>query len=152
MSSGAKEIGTAGFTMIELIVVLLVTAIIAVVVVASSGNVASQSQLVSQVAVVKSHIHYAQMMAMKSNVSWGINFSSNSSYSLQKNGAAGTIFFPNVGSATYTLPSGITVATSTNPLVFDEWGSPGANNITVTVSNGTTNTTITVNKITGAVS
>ena len=106
MSSGAKEFRTAGFTMIEIILVLLVIAVITVVVVASSGNVSSQSQLVSQVAVVKSHIHYAQMMAMKSNVPWGINFSSGSSYTLQQNGATSTSFFPNVGSATYTLPSG----------------------------------------------
>jgi len=152
MNSGAKELRTAGFTVIEFIAVLLVIAIVTVVVVASSGNVASQSQIVSQVAVVKSHIHYAQMMAMKSNVSWGIKFSSGSSYTLQENGATSTIFFPNVGSATYTLPAGITLASTTSPLLFDEWGSPGANNITITVSNGTTHTIITVNMITGAVS
>jgi prepilin-type N-terminal cleavage/methylation domain-containing protein len=150
MSSGAKEIRTAGFTMIEIIAVLLVTSIIAVVAVASSQSVSSRSQLVSQVAVVKSHIHYAQMMAMKSNVSWGIDFSS-SSYTLQTNGATSTVCFPSVGSATYTLPSGITASATTNPIVFNEWGSPGASNITVTVSNGTTNTTITVNMITGSV-
>jgi prepilin-type N-terminal cleavage/methylation domain-containing protein len=152
MSSRASELRTAGFTLIELIVALAIVAIISAVALTDSGNVASQSQIVSQVAVVKSHIHYVQMMAMKSNVSWGINFSSNSSYTLQKNGQTSTISFPSVGSATYTLPSGITVSSSANTVVFDGWGSPGASNITVTVSNGTTNTVITINMITGAVS
>lgn len=151
MSAGGKELRTAGFTMVELIAVLAVVAIVAVVAFARFENVAGQSQVASQVAIVKSHIHFAQMMAMKSNVPWGISFSSNS-YTLQKNGATSTVFFPDVGSATYTLPAGVTAAAGVNPLVFDVWGSPGANDITVTVTSGTTNVTITVNKITGAVS
>lgn len=149
MSSNAKEFRTAGFTMIEVIVMLLVITIVAAVAVTQSGNVAGQSQLVAQVATVKSHIQFAQMMAMKSNVPWGINFSSNS-YTLQENGATSTIFFPGVGSATYTLPAGAAVSASAGTLTFDAWGSPGANNITVTITTGTSNTTITVNSITGA--
>jgi type II secretory pathway pseudopilin PulG len=150
MSLGVKQPRTAGFTVIELIAVFLVISILAAVAVVHSGNVASQSQLVAQVATVKSHIYFAQMMAMKSNVTWGINFSSNSSYTLQENGATSTICFPNAGSATYTLPAGITITSGANPLVFDVWGSPGANNITVTITSGTSNTTITVSKITGS--
>jgi type II secretory pathway pseudopilin PulG len=138
--------------MIEIIAVLAVVAVVSAVVIASSGNVAGQSQLASQVAMVKSHIHFAQMMAMKSNVSWGISFTSNSSYTLQTNNNTATVTFPYVGSATYTLPSGVTVTASSSPLVFDAWGSPGTSTVTVTVTSGTNNTIITINNITGAVS
>ena len=148
---GTLRSRASGFTMIELVVVLLIIAIVTVVVVANSGNTAKQSQLAVQTEIVRSHLHFAKMTAMQSNVPWRINFS-NSSYTLQKNGAASTVFFPNVGSATYTLPAGITLTASSNSVVFDEWGSPGASDITVTISNGVTGTTITVNKITGTVS
>jgi prepilin-type N-terminal cleavage/methylation domain-containing protein len=151
MRSGSKKFKTAGFTMIELLVVLHVIAVVAAVAIVHSGNVSSQTRLFAQVEVIKNHICYAQMMAMKSNVSWGIDFSSNSSYTLQTNGATSTVYFPGVSSATYTLPAGVTVSASASPVVFDTWGNPGASNITVTVTSGTTNTVITVNMITGAV-
>jgi hypothetical protein len=52
---------------------------------------------------------------------------------------------PNENSPTHTLPDGITVTGST--VTFDEWGSPGASNIDLTMSAG--GGTITITKNTG---
>lgn len=139
----------SGFTMIELIAVLVIMTILGAVAISRLSN--NDTAVIGQVAVVKSHIHFAQMMAMKSNVSWGI-LSSSTSYTLKKNGATSTVFFPSEGSPTHSLPSGITVTFSTNPLMFDQWGSPGTSDVTVTITNGATSITITVSRNTGLVS
>ena len=148
-SSNPKVVRDAGFTMIELTAVLVIMAIAGAVVITRLSN--NNADVLGQAAVVKSHIHFAQMMAMKSNVPWGIRFTS-TSYTLQKNGATSTVFFPSEGSPTHSMPSGITLTFNTNPLVFDQWGSPGTGNVTVRITKGAASIIITVRKNTGLVS
>jgi prepilin-type N-terminal cleavage/methylation domain-containing protein len=150
MNPGPDISGRQGFTLIELIAILAIISIFTVVAATSSMNTSAQSGLAAQVAIVKSHIHFAQMMAMKSNVAWGIDFSG-SSYVLEENGSGAAAFFPDTGSNTYTLPAGITISTSSSQLVFDEWGSPGPNDTTITLTGEGGSTTFTVNKMTGSV-
>ena len=69
---------THGFTLIEIVVVLVLISIIAATVFGRSIT-SDQINFVGQAAIIKSHIRYAQSMAMKRNETWGI-FNSGSDY------------------------------------------------------------------------
>jgi len=60
-----------GFTIVEIIAVLVIVGIIALVAVSSLMGTAETSR-VSQEGVIKNHIRYAQSMAMKRGAIWGI--------------------------------------------------------------------------------
>ncbi|MEN6422255.1 MAG: prepilin-type N-terminal cleavage/methylation domain-containing protein, partial [Smithella sp.] len=74
-----------GFTMIEIISVLVIIAIVAAVVIARMAS-PKEYDLASQAEVVKTHLRLAQSRAMNSSQIWGINISGNTVYSLFNNG------------------------------------------------------------------
>jgi MSHA pilin protein MshC len=134
-----------GFTLIEIVVVLLIICIIGAAVTISSFYSTSDYNLVSQTEMIKSHLRYAQARAMNTNVPWGIHFNGNNTYKLFKYDASLTyVSVPGESSDTVTLedmalsPNGATVYVSfdslgkpyTNALAT---GSPVANNINITV-------------------
>ena len=141
-----------GFTIIEVIAVLLIIAIVTVIAVSKVAST-SEYELKSQTEVIKSHLRYAQARAMNTNSVWGINFPSSTTYSLFRNGDINdTVALPGADSDPATLPSGVTVSTET--VSFNNWGSPYANadgtgtstDITITVTcNGTESILITKN-------
>ncbi len=137
-----------GFTMIEVIAVLLLFGVVAAVVVSYAPSTDSY-KLVSEEDIMKGHLRYAQFRAMGDKVSWGISFTSNS-YTLQKNGAPASSNLPNENSANHTLQTGVSItAGAGTTITFDEWGSPGLSNILITLSVGTDSRTITVTRNTG---
>jgi MSHA pilin protein MshC len=110
---------TAGFTLIEIITVLLVISIVSAVIV--NRLMDTSVELIAQTDVIKTHLRYAQSRAMSSNVKWGIVFQG-STYSLFKNENTGdTVFLPGENSKTLNLPSGINF---TSIVAFDSWGKP----------------------------
>jgi prepilin-type N-terminal cleavage/methylation domain-containing protein len=109
-----------GFTMIEVIAVLVILGIISAVAIAKVSSVIAQYNLDSEADVIKGHLRYAQALSMNSTVNWGITFSSGS-YTIFTNPSS-TVALPGTGSATATLPSGMTIATGT--VSFDSWGTP----------------------------
>ena len=132
-----------GFTLIEIVVVLLIICIIGAAVTISSFHPTSDYNLVSQTEMIKSHLRYAQARAMNTDVVWGIEFSSSTTYSLFKNGNnADKVVLPAETSDSVTLPDGMTMTVAT--VSFDSWGkpytnasatgSPAANDINVTVT------------------
>lgn len=131
-----------GFTLIEVIAVLLVMGVMAAMAVGRSSNSSSQADVLGATETVKNHLRFAQSTAMNSDLSWGINFSG-SSYTLRDaNNVSGTL--PG------DIPQGMTFASSVNPVMFDNrWGSPGTTTITVTVSKGGNSQTITITRNTG---
>jgi prepilin-type N-terminal cleavage/methylation domain-containing protein len=62
-----------GFTLIEIIVVLLLICIAGTAIVVSSVYSPSEYDLTSEMEVTKSHLRYAQARAMNTNVIWGID-------------------------------------------------------------------------------
>ena len=131
-----------GFTLIEFIAVLLLIGILSAIAVNRSSNFGADAAVLGATEVVKNHLRYAQVEAMNSNVSWGINFAS-STYTLRDANNVNA-------SLPGDLPQGMTFASTVNPLMFENrWGSPGSVTATVTVSKGGTSQTITVTKNTG---
>jgi type II secretory pathway pseudopilin PulG len=143
-----KITGTAGFTMVEAIAVLLIIGIITAVVASRIGDTSSYD-LSSQVEVVKGHLRLAQSRAMGSGVPWGINFDSATTYYLfQGDGSTTPVQLLGEDGATVSLTakkSGLTIASAAQRVTFDAYGSPGASTITVTTNGGN----ITVTKNTG---
>ena len=79
-----------------------------------------------------------------------------SSYAFTRWDGANNVNMPLPGATGGTLntvnfPTGITATAGTGTMNFDQWGSPGSNNINITLSDGSRNVTITVTKNTGFV-
>jgi MSHA pilin protein MshC len=119
IASRASLRKNAGFTLLEVVMVLIIAGIVGVIVV--TRFIDTSADLTAQTDVVKTHLRYAQTRAMSSNVIWGVEFQG-TTYSLFRNGNTGdTVYFPGEGSLTLDLPSG----TSANEIVsFDSWGKP----------------------------
>ena len=135
-----------GFTLIEIIATLIVLGILASVAAVIFSSM-DDEKLATEVEILKSHLRYAQSRAMTDNVSWGIAFSGNS-YTLQTGGSTSTSYLPNDDSSTHNLQRGVTA--STTPVVaFDNFGSPGGGEISITLSAGGDSRKITITKNTG---
>jgi prepilin-type N-terminal cleavage/methylation domain-containing protein len=153
--AGDIHIDKRGFSMIEMVIVLIVMAIMASFIVMQTTT---GTDLIVQTEILKSHLRYAQIKAMNdTDVStpggWGIHLPNNASYTLYRNNATATDILPGETAQTHTLPTGITVSTTcvNSTCKFDEWGSPGATTYTVTLTQGASTSTISITKNTGFV-
>lgn len=111
----------SGFTLLEVILVLIIVAIISAIVI---GRVAStNTDLISQTEIIKAHLRYAQSRAMNTNVVWGIR-SNNSIYWLFRDGNENNkVILPGEGTDTIDLTAkGISMENFR--LSFDSWGVP----------------------------
>jgi len=118
--------------MIEIIAVLLVISIIGAAAMISGVYSTSDYDLTSQADILESQLRYAQARAMNSDVVWGIEFSSTTTYSLFKYDAdSGKVFvdLPGENSSTVVFqddngtPTGMTV-TGGIIVSFDSRGKP----------------------------
>ena len=120
-----------GFTMIEVLAVLLVLAVIMTVILTRTPSI--ERDAYAQAAVIRSHLRFAQSLAMGDNTeNWGITFTPHS-YTLLLNGSPAGIALPNDSSSTHNLPDGVSITNGIGTVLFDEWGSPGSDSITITV-------------------
>ena len=116
-----------GFTMIEVIAVLVILGIIAVVAVSRLGT--DENDLIAQTDIVKAHLRFAQLKALSddTSASWGIAFAAGS-YALQRNGGAASVNLPGENGATHSFPSGVSITsvtvTPSQTVYFNSWGSP----------------------------
>lgn len=121
----------AGFTLLEVVMVLVIAGIVGVVVVTRFMD--TSVDLAVQTDVIKTHLRYAQTRAMSSNAIWGVNFQG-TTYSLFRNGSTSdTVYFPGEDSITLNLPSGTSAAEIVS---FDSWGKPYNNASGTTVHPG----------------
>lgn len=120
--------GTKGFTMIEIVAVLLIVGIVSAVVVSRVTTV-NQADLISQLEVVKGHLRYAQSRAMNSDTVWGIYFASATTYYLfQGDGSTTPVKLFGEENATVSLTAKGSSLTITPPegkrVAFDRFGRP----------------------------
>ncbi len=115
----------SGFTLIEVISVLFILSVITAVVVSRIWN--TETEVIAQAEVIKSHLRYAQTRAMSTNVKWGIDFT-DTGYTLIKDSdddgpdAADIKRLPGEGSDILAFTSGISVTPMT--ISFDYKGIP----------------------------
>lgn len=156
------RINDRGFTMIEMVMVLIVMAIVGAVIV--SRGTMSDNELMAQTEIFKSHLRHAQIKAMnETTVLWGIHIPGAGSYILYRNNAVATDMLPgeNPGASpapqTHTLPATVTITGGTGTTYnFNEWGKPVnaadneiTSNQTITLTQGTQTSTITITRNTG---
>ena len=141
-----------GFTMIEIIAVLVIISVLAAVAVTKIGSTQRYSAL-AEADILKAYLRYVNFRALSDIGTWGMRFDG-TSYTMLRNGSAATYNLPNENSSTHTMPDGITVAGDT--VIFDEWGtpvnasgSPVTENITINIAAGGETIPITITKNTG---
>lgn len=131
-----------------MVMVLIIIAIIATII--AYRPVTDTNSLIAQTDILKSHLRYAQMKAMNDTVSWGIHIPNATSYVLYKNNAQASTQLPGENAQTHTLPALVTITTGVDTIInFDEWGSPGTSTLTITLSQGSNTSSITITKNTG---
>jgi len=119
-----------GFTLIEVITVLFVLSIVTVVVV--SRWTGTDSELIGQIEVIKSHLRYAQSKALSTSSNWYVRFETSPSpgqYTLF-NSASAKQYFPREflkpeekGKYPIALKPGISLSAETY-ILFDHLGRP----------------------------
>ena len=147
--------------MIEMVYVLIVLVIVSAVAI-SRYTTSGTNELMVETDGLKANLRYAQIKAMSdtlqpnsNNPRWELEISNATSYTLYRRGNDGvrvSVNLPGVvpTSPTHVLSGGVT-ATSGSGLVitFDDWGSPGASNISITLTQGGQSSGISINKNTG---
>lgn len=156
MKKSTAKIGCQrGFTMMEIIAVLVIMAIVALVVVGRMQGTSS-FDAPSQMEVIKAHLRLAQFRAISANTPFGINFSSSTTYYLF-NGAAPTtpVLLAGENDATVSLTtkkSSLTINSAPQVITFNAYGIPvDASNVPVTANTAvaTSGGNITITKNTG---
>lgn len=143
---GRDNSGERGFTLIEVIAVLIIVGIVSAVAI-SRGVSATSFSLASETQILKTNLRYAQAKALSDETSWGLAFTG-ATYTLQNNGANSSNVLPGESLATHTMPAGVT-CTGAATVTFDNWGSPGTTTQTITLSGGGDTNTITITRETG---
>jgi prepilin-type N-terminal cleavage/methylation domain-containing protein len=167
-----------GFTLFEMVTVLILISIFAIVVTTATVYLSINSDLPNQTEILKSSLRFAQIRALNDagdSDKWGVHLNSTSytyyrngevAYYYDKNGnkvidnlpgECGSIPLICIKSANHTLPSGMTITTGAGTTVsFDKWGRPvdnGGNplttNINIVLSSGSGSSTFTITKNTG---
>jgi MSHA pilin protein MshC len=136
--------GSAGFTLVEILAVLLILGIVTVVVVSRWAD-RRAIDLSSQVEAVKSHLRLAQSRAMSSRSPWGIDFETKTTYYLfQGTGSTNPVRITGEDTDKVSLPargSALSIESAPLRVTFDQYGSPGESSLTLTTNGG--NITIT---------
>lgn len=156
------HINHRGFTLIELVIVLIVMAIVAVFIASRAST--SGNDLIAETDTLKSHLRYAQIRAMNDSEPWGIHIPDSGSYVLyRKNALADGQMLPGekpgASAQKHTLPATVTITSGTGTTYnFNAWGAPVnagsppvllAATQTITLSEGAETSGITITKNTG---
>ena len=155
-SSGpGKRTNKSGFTLIEVVTVLILLGILsAVVMVRATGP---SSELVARTEILKSHLRYAQMKDMTSNDVWGISAAGNSYWLFTNGNTTQSRQLPGEDNLNVDL-SGYGLSVSGFTYSFDKWGSPcsdaGATArltvaVSINISDGTESRSINITPYTG---
>ncbi len=145
-----------GFTLLEAIVVMLIVGIVGAAV--AARMVISNPELAAQTEVAKTHIRYAQIQAMNSEMVWGIHCDGNSYWLFKNSNNANKVLLPGEDSDTVDLSAKDLNMAGFTDLSFNSWGTPhtdeGAANklsavLNITISSGEEIEQITVTPNTG---
>ena len=153
--------GNQGFTMIEIVVVLVVLFILSAVVI-GRYTTADSNALMAETNGLKANLRYAQIRALGDTLQpnsnsprWELEITNATSYALYRRGDDGVRVSVNLPSEvlpshTHALPAGVTLTSGIGLVItFDDWGSPGSSNISIALTQGTQSSTISITRNTG---
>ena len=149
-----------GFTLLEVIAVLILIAIISAVAL-SRGNAVKQSTLYTFAAELRANLRYVQNNSMATQSICSLIFNGNS-YKFQDGDNTDQIL-PGQDQLSISAPSGVNMAPTSATIAFDYWGRPGANktdndddgllddsaSINITLSNSDDSITLAITQETG---
>jgi MSHA pilin protein MshC len=150
------HINQDGFTMLEMVMVLVIMAIVGTFIAYRPAT--ESNELLAQTEILKSHLRHAQIKAMnETTVLWGIRIPDAGTYVLYKNNVQATSQLPGETAQTHTLPTTVTITGGAGTTYnFNEWGTPVnaggtaiASSQTITLTQGTATSTITITRNTG---
>ena len=121
-----------GFTLIEIVAVLILLGIMGMVVATRTASV-NEFESVGEVARLKTHIRFAQQRAMKTDEAWGIRVGSATTYWLFKGTPATRVALPGETADTVTL-SALSATAAPLTITFDGYGSPGPDAVVLSTS------------------
>ncbi len=111
-----------GFTLIEIIAVLVIISIIAVVAGSRVGGVTDAATDNSVASKFRSHLRYAQIRALNTQGVWGIRCAGSAYHLYRWDGSAEIItILPGEENNTVSFPGGTSI---TALVAFDDWGRP----------------------------
>jgi prepilin-type N-terminal cleavage/methylation domain-containing protein len=153
---------TLGFTLVELVVVILIIAVLSVEVMTQSTTTVTPMMLSAAASQVADDIRYTQALSMFSGQRYYYSDVSVNQYSIQ-NGSGTAIVLAN-GSKVATLPAGVVFSSATNlstVLGFTGRGAPitdtsgtlltATATITISSTSGAYTQTLTISPITGRI-
>jgi prepilin-type N-terminal cleavage/methylation domain-containing protein len=154
----ATRINHLGFTMIELVIVLIVMAIVAVFIASRAST--SGNDLIAETDILKSHLRYAQIRAMNDSVPWGIHIPDAGSYVLYRDNKVDTdqmLPGEKPGVQKHTFLGAVTVTSGVGTTYnFNQWGTPVdasgsaiSANQSIALSEGTATNAIAITRNTG---
>lgn len=114
-----------GFTLVEIIAVLIIIGIVAAVAISKTMSTAATSRI-SQESVIKNHIRFAQSNAMKRGEIWGVKCSGAAYWLFRTNAPdtpANQVVLPNEDTAQVSL-AGKSVTMTAFTVFFDGFGKP----------------------------
>ncbi|MFU8780664.1 MAG: Tfp pilus assembly protein FimT/FimU [Kiritimatiellia bacterium] len=139
---------TAGFTILEVVAVLLLMGVLASVAIPRVMD--AGYAVTAEAEVLRANLRFAQSVALAANTAqWSIHFAGNT-YTLQRNGATSSVRFPGQSSATHVLGNGVQVTGGTGTLVFNTFGAPALTYV-ITLSNAARTESVVVTGFTGLV-
>jgi prepilin-type N-terminal cleavage/methylation domain-containing protein len=117
---------TDGFTVIELIAVLVMISVISAIILGRMGNL--KADLDARTDTLKTHLRYAQSRAMDSDLIWGIRYTGTGYFLFSFNGSSESVIrLPDEETPVVDLSGdGINLG-AFHEISFDSWGSPFAN-------------------------
>jgi prepilin-type N-terminal cleavage/methylation domain-containing protein len=154
-----------GFTMIEMVIVLVVLFIVSAVFI-SRYTTADSNELMAETDGLKASLRFAHIRALNDDMAtWGINFPNGTSYTLYKNGSPAVdangrpVMIPDkildavkdpAPNNTHHLQGNVNITSGVGTTVtFDKWGSPGVSNISITLTQGTQSSAVSIIRNTG---
>ena len=141
--------GEKGFTLIELIAVLVVITVLATVLLQRGSS--NSAEVAAELGILKNHLRFAQALAMNNNTAtWSVNLST-SGYQLWRDGATAPMNLPGENSATHNFNPNVSLTPGNLLLTYDEWGSPGAADVTLTLNSGAYASSLTIIRFTGLI-
>ena len=105
--------------MIEIVAVMVIIGVLMAV--AIPKMVDTDADVVSVRDTIRSHIRYAQILAMKSDTGCGVRFDTSQYWIFRNNSPGDQVVFPG-GDSLFSIPSDL--GTANEIIYFDSWGSP----------------------------